>query len=285
MITRLQAAGTGRAGDDPGMVVPMYGTGGAEVGGPAGYTYGAVIVALTEAGAAGAGLTEVDPAEVGSGGGLAALREIRFSGWVARPVDGWQVAVAVSGDKVVAAGRRDVVGVGEALAARFAGTVLAVRVLVDRQLVLVAWSDGDEVGRYVSDPSREPGAADDVLSEPLGAEHAAAFAVACGRPEAEDDLAEVLAEELDPESVIESERLARVLRLLGLPTWLVAAPALPGDIPTGPSAREMTRLGAGVPGLLGRLCGLAVRLVRRRTPPPVIEDPPRGSSGFDPWLY
>src|SRR4051794_26134608 len=182
------------------MVVPAYGAGaGAEVGGPEGYTYGVLAV---------------------RGEALrAALTEIRFSGWVAPPEEGWQIAVAASGDGTVAAGRRGVIGVGEWLADRADDTVLAIRVLRDRQLVLAAWAGGEELGRYVSDPSREPGADNDILAEPLGAENATAFATACGHPEAVGDLEELLAEELDPDSVIESERLSRVLRLLGLPTW------------------------------------------------------------------
>jgi hypothetical protein len=147
------------------------------------------------------------------------------------------------------------------------------------------WADGDEAGRYVSDPSREPGADDDVLPDPLGAEHAPVFADLLGRPEVADDLAELLDEQLDPDSVIESERLARVLRMLRLPTWVVAAATLPRDIPTGPRARDMTRLGAGVPGLPGWCCGRVANVVRRRRPPPpAVTDAPRGSSGMDPWL-
>jgi hypothetical protein len=47
----------------------------------------------------------------------------------------------------------------------------------------------------------------------------------------------------------------------------------------------VTRLGAGVPGLLGWLTGRAVNVVRkRRPPPPAVTDAPRGSSGMDPWL-
>ena len=272
------------------MVYPVPGGSSAEIGGPAGYTYAAVVVRLE-----GLPYTRDDV--------LAALREIRFSGWLAPPQDGWLVAVAASGDGTVAAGRRGVVGVAEVLATRLAGPmlatrqagpmlatrqagpVLAVRVLADRQLLLALWTDGDEVGRYVSDPSREPGADEDLLPDPYGVEHADAIAGACGRPEAAEDLSELLAEELDPDSVIESERLARVLRLLGLPTWLVAAATLPRDIPTGPSSGDMTRLGAGVPGPLGRLCGWAVNVVRRRRPPPpAVTDAPRGSSGVDPWL-
>lgn len=236
--------------------------------GPSGYTYGAVLVRLDAR------------AEV-----LGALRDIRFSGWVCGPVDGWLVAVARHGDGTVASGRSGVIGVGERLAARFATTVLAVRVVDDRQLTLVGWDDGDEIGRYVSDPAHGLPADDAVLPEPVGAEHGPAFAVACGRPEAADDLTEALAEELDPESVIESERLATILRLLGLPHWLVSTASLPGDLPTGPRAREFTRLGAGRPGLLGRAWGRAAHVVRRRRPPPpVLADPPRGRRDIDPWL-
>ena len=253
------------------MVFANYGAG-AGMGGPTGDSYAAVVIRV-----GGSPSTRGDV--------LGALRQIRFSGWLAQPEGGWLVAVAASGDGTIAAGRRGVVGVGEWLADRLPATVLAVRVLADRQLVLTLWADGDEVGRYVSDPSREPDADDDILPDPLGAEHAAAFAEVCGHPEVADDLAEVLAEELDPDSVIESERLARVLRLLRLPTWLVAAATLPRDIPTGPRGRDLTRLGAGVPGILGSLSGRAARMIRRwRPPPPVVTDAPRGSAGIDPWI-
>jgi hypothetical protein len=240
--------------------VPAGGEGKA---GPAGYTYAAVLARAT------------------SGDVLTALREIRFSGWLAPPEAGWAVAVAASGDGTVATGRRGVVGVGEWLAARLPGPVLAVRVIAERQLLLAAWTDGAELGRYVSDPSY--GLDDDTLPEPLGAEHAAAFAAACGHPEAADDLAELLADELDPDSVIESERLGRVLRLLGLPSWLVAVSSLPRDVPTGPRAAGLTRLGAGAPGFRGRVRGRVADVVRRRRPPPpAVTDAPRG--GGDPWL-
>jgi hypothetical protein len=178
-----------------------------------------------------------------------------------------------------------VIGVGEWLAQRLATTVAVVRVVDDRQLLLAIWSDGDEVGRYVSDPSHGLGQ-DDVLSDPLGTEHAGAFAAALGRPEAADELAELLAEEFDPDSVIESERLAGVLRLLGLPGWLVAAASLPRDVPGGPRAADFTRLGAGVPGLRGRMVGRAAQVVRaRRRPPPAVLDPPRSDQNPDPWLF
>ena len=138
------------------------------------------------------------------------------------------------------------------------------------------------MGRYVSDPSY--GRDDDTLPEALGTEHGAAFAAACGHPDAGDDLADLLAEELDPDSVIESERLGGVLRLLGLPSWLVAVSSLPRDVPTGPRAAELTRLGAGATGFRGRVRGRAAEVVRRRRPPPpAFTDAPRGG-GIDPGL-
>ena len=256
------------------MTFPVNGRGG-NLGGPSGYTYAGVVVRLDGV-PSGRPCTRTDV--------LAALREVRFSGWLGQPEDGWLVAVAARGDETVAAGRRGVVGVGEWLADRLAATVLAVRVLGDRQLLLALWADREEVGRYVSDPSYGLAADDDTLPDPLGVKHAAAFAAACGHPEAAEDLAALLAEELDPDSVIESERLGGVLRLLGLPRWLVAASSLPRDIPTGPRSRDLTRLGAGVPGFLGRLCGRAAGVVRRRRPPPpAVTGAPRGGSDFDPW--
>ena len=243
-------------------------SGGGESDGRTGYTYATVLV------------RDVDRAEV-----LAALAEVRFSGWVGLDEDGWVVAVAARGGGAVAAGRRGVVDVAGELAGRLGGTVLAVRVLGDRQLLLVGWVAGAEVGRYVSDPSHGLGPEDDTLPEPIGVEHAEGFAAACGRPEAAEELAELLAEELDPENVIESERLVAVARLLGLPAWLVSVSSLPRDVPAGPRAGDFTRLGAGSQGAAGRIRGRAAELVRGRRPPasPVPDAPHRGPD-IDPWL-
>jgi hypothetical protein len=234
--------------------------------GPSGYSYAAV-VARSERDAL-----------------LAVLQEIGFSGWVAPPEDGWVVAVAAYAEDAVAQGRRGVVEVGESVSGTGA-TVLAVRVLDDRQLAIVAWSGGQEVARYVSDPSREPGAAWDVLDEPIGVEGAEALAETCGRPEVGEELAELLAEGLDPEEEIESERLTRVLSLLGLPTWLVSAWVLPKRMPMGPSPKDLTRLGAGREGVGGLVAGRAARTVRRRRPAPVITDPPRDDGGPDDLMW
>ncbi len=237
--------------------------------GPAGHTYAGAFVRLTG---------DTDRAAV-----LAALRDLRFTGWLG-PVEGaWVVAVAAHAAGVVAVGRRGVLDVAGELSRLLGATVVAVRVADDRQLVLAAWSDGAELGRYVSDPSH--GLDDDVVPDPLGVEHAEAFAAAAGVPEAAGDLSELLADELDPDSVIESERLLGVLRALGLPTWLVASASLPRDVPGGPRRGEVTGLGAGVPGLPGRVAGRAAQAIRRRRrPAPVVVDPPRGARP-DPWLW
>jgi len=253
------------------MALPLPGTP-HEPDGGAGETYGAALVRTTD--------------EIARDDVVDALRSLRFTGWIAEPEGGWIAAIAEPGAGVVAAGRRGVIEVAAALAARFDVTVFALRVRRDRQLVVAAWTGRDELGRYSSDPSSEPGAGEEVLGEPYGAEHAEAFAAAAGRPDAAEELAEVLDEELDSDSVFESERLARVLALLGMPRWLVAAAALPRDIPTGPRRRELVRLGAGSPGVLGRVRGRTAASVRRRmAPPPAIADPPRGGDfGIDPWL-
>jgi hypothetical protein len=236
--------------------------------GPTGYTYAAVLVRTPEGGDAREEL-------------LATLRRIRFSGWVAPSEGGWGVVIP-AGRGTVAARRRGVVGVGEALAQTSAAATVAVRVLDDRQLVLVAWESGREVARYVSDPSCEPGAAADVLPDPFGADGADAVAAACGRPGAGEELGDLLAEPLDAEEEIESERLGRVLHLLGLPSWLVSAWRLPRPMTTGPEPRQLVRFGAGRTGLLGRVAGRAATLGRRwRPPPPVLLDPPRGEPGMD----
>ena len=250
-------------------------TGGSEVGGPPGYSYAALVLALETAPGRSCSRADV----------LAELRALRFTGWLAQPEEGWLVAVPADPRTAVAAGRRGLLDVGLRLAERFGTTVLAFRVLTDRQLVIAAWTDGTELGRYVSAPAHDHPDAAEILDEPIGAEHAAAFAAACGRPEAAEKLADLLGSELPDDSVNESERLAEVLHLLRLPEWLVAASSLPRDVPTGPARSEFTRLGGGAEGVRGLLRRFATdRLRRRRTQPPVAGDPPRQRNDIDPWL-
>jgi hypothetical protein len=239
---------------------------------PGGLTYGAVI--LAERDTAVTGIQDV-------------LHGIRFSGWIAPPRDGWVVVLGDPGDGVVADEHRGIIEVGGLLAERSDRPMLAVRVREDHQLGIVVWRAGDELGRYCSDPSREPkvGDADDILAQPVGAEIADSLAELWNRTDAAKELTELLEEELDPDSVYESERLLSLLRLLGMPAWVVAAGALPKDIPTGPKARELIRLRVGATGTAGGILGRTRHPMRRRRhPPPVIADPPRGGGGFEEWM-
>jgi hypothetical protein len=245
-----------------------------EVGGPDGDSYGALMLRTDATGAA---LETV-------------LRDLRFSGWLAPEGDGWLIALGDPGAGVVASGRRGIVEVGAVVAERLDATVLVARVRRDRQLGLVAWQGDDEVTRYCSDPSEEPGADRDVLSDPVGVASAPALAALVGHPAAAEALTELLDEQLDTESVFESERLRGALRLLFLPDWIVASGSLPRDIPTGPRASDLIRFRAGRTGAAGLARNALVRRLRRRwSPPPVIADPPRegsgGMEGVEPWMF
>lgn len=221
----------------------------ADVGGPAGYSYRGLVVR--------AGRDEV----------LAAAAAARFSGWVGSQ-EGDDVVLVPSGSHLlVASGGRDLEALGAGLTAL--GPVLVVEVVRDRLLSLVlprgdGRTDGGEGGaeplRYLSDPSVLDG---DDLDEPRGAHHAGDLARAFDVPAAAGPLREVLAEGLDPEHYIESERLGRVLSLLGLPVWLVAAWSLPRRSFGGPDPRTLTRLRAGVRGPAGWVVGPAAGAARR----------------------
>ena len=238
---------------------------------PDGHSYGAVLVAA-------------DPSLLPRVQEL--LQELPFTGWVTAR-EKWIIALGQPGDGVVAAKRRGVIEVAAALAAELGQVVFALRVRNDRQLAIVAWQDGEEIGRYCSNPSVEPGASREVASDPVGSEYAEAFAQACRRPEAAAELSSLLEEELDPDSIYESERLLTVLKLLGMPRWLVGAGELPADIMTAPRTKEMLRLRVGRKKIAGILFNMALvkKKRRRRTPPPVIADPPTNSmSGYESWM-
>jgi hypothetical protein len=244
----------------------------AEPGGPQGHSYGAILLADHE--------SPVPP--LGD-----VLRDLRFSGWIAPPQPGWVMLFGDPGDGVVAAGRRGIIEVAAELALLVGGPVLAIRVRRDRQLGIVAWDEGQELGRYCSDPSIEITADRKVLAEPCGAAYAVTFARACGRAGAADELTRTLDEKLVHLSTFESERLATVLRLLDLPKWIVAVGALPRSVPTGPSAKEFDRLRWGRAGVGGRFLNWFARRWRRRhPPPPVIADPPRDLSlDVEAWMF
>ena len=203
-------------------------------------------------------LTKADRDEV-----LRVLAELRFSGWLGPWEEGWLVAVPARPVGPVAAAGADLETVGEALARRLDEVVLMASVRRDRALRLRMWAGRRELGRYLSNPAFDAPEDDEAFPDPEGVEHAEDFARACGRPRVAEELTEVLGDVLDEDSEIESERLTRAFRLLGLPVWLVAATALPKDVPGGPRAAECTRLGAGRTGVAGRLLGWVTGVARR----------------------
>lgn len=182
----------------------------------------------------------------------------RFTGWVG-PQEGPDVVLVPEGERLfVAGGGRDLEDLGASLAS--AGPVLLVTVLRDRLLALVLLREGEEPLRYLSEPSvLDP----DDFDEPRGEHHAAALARAFGVPEAAQELRDVLAESLDPEHYIESERLGRVLALLGLPGWLVSSWTLPRAMSVGPDRSRLTRLRAGRTGAVGVVLGWPTARARR----------------------
>ncbi|WP_380168313.1 hypothetical protein [Jannaschia sp. R86511] len=211
-------------------------------GGPAGHSYrGAVLVGDRDA-------------------VLAHLARARFSGWVGPQEHDHVVLVPSSPHLLVASGGRDLEALGVDLAQAF-GPVLVVEVVRDRLLSLVLLAGGgQEPLRYLSDPSvLDP----EDLDEPRGAHHAPALARAYGVPGVAPTLRDVLSESLDPEHYIESERVARVLGLLDLPTWLVSSWTLPRRVSYGPEPRTVVRLGAGTPGPAGWPLRWASQPVRR----------------------
>jgi hypothetical protein len=216
-----------------------------DVGGPPGWSYAGVLVHAAR-----------EPL-------LAVLRDLKATVWVGPDEDSW-VVVAAAGKGPVAADGRGVAALASQASRTLECVALDTTVVDDRLLLFGAWDRGEDLGRYVSDPSVGAPDPDDVFPEPEGAWHAGAYAWACGRPEAAVELEEVLGEVLDPDSVIESERLARVLGLLGAPSWVVSASSLPRDVPAGPAAHEVTRLGSGRTGLQGRVAGGLKGTVRRR---------------------
>jgi len=203
------------------------------------------------------------------------LTERRFSGWLGPQEDAWILIVPESGGGAVAGDGTTLTALAADLARELGTVTVAARVEFDRVLRLNGWDgtddhrreDPEDLGAYVSDPSADAEDDEETYPEPDGAHHAPAYVRAC-RPAAGDEVAEelekILAEELDTDAVFESERLDAVLRLLGLPRWLISSDSLPGDVPAGPRRQELTRLGAGREGVPGRLAGRVASVLRRR---------------------
>jgi hypothetical protein len=233
------------------------------------------------------------------------LTEHRFTGWLGPQEGSWVLAVAEEAGGAVAAEGRTLVTLARDLAGQLATVLVVARVERDRMLRLDGFDgsadreptvhgapqtmlddfgniievpvdepdeddDGDgpsSLGSYVSDPTLDHPDDDAVFPEPSGAWHAERYAQACGRDEVAEELQELLAEHLDSESVLESERLDTVLRLLDLPRWLISAQSLPGDLPVGPRKAELVRLGAGRSGAGGLVMGAVTGALRKRRRP------------------
>lgn len=215
------------------------------LGGPAGSTY--------------CGIFAIAPRE----GVLTTLSELRFSGFVGPQEGPWVVSVclrvrgAVAGDKMTSG------HVARALSAASGVGAFNLIVVDDKMLNIEAFVAGERVMRYYSDPTVAFPFNEELSPEPMGAQDAHAFAAGVDKPEVAMELEESLAEELG-ESENESERVTRLLRLLGAPSWIVAAEALPKSVPSGPGAKEFTRLGAGKPGVTGRLDDAVRGIVRKK---------------------
>jgi hypothetical protein len=195
------------------------------------------------------------------------LAEAGFTGWIGPQEGEWVVAVPARLRGAVTARGADLESLGADAARRFDCLTLTAAVHADRVLRLAMWSGFDELGRYLSDPADGRPDDDDVFPEPQGVEYAEAFAIACGRPDQADDLADVLGEILDEENQNESERLLGAVELLGLPRWLIATNSLPKDLPGGLPAADFTRLFRGRTGTSGRVLAWLAGLVRWRREP------------------
>ena len=193
---------------------------------------------------------------------------VGFSGWVGPDEDGWVVLVCRRLTGPVTAKGHDITALGAHLAGIAGGPVIAAQVQRDRLLTFTAWRGEEELGRYRSNPAFGVDEDDDefVDPEPEGVEHAGAIVAAFGaaEPDGHERLVEILGEILDEEEQTESERLWAVLRLLGMPSWLVASAALPKDVLGGPSKKDVLLLFRGHEGWWARIAAWLTGRQRRR---------------------
>ncbi len=204
---------------------------------------------------------------------LAELAALRFSGYVGPQEEDWVVAIAGNPLAKVAGGKRRIDDVARDLASTLEVVTLAAE--VDRDTRLRLWTfDGDDAlpvfdsappeadgGGFALDDFGNPVMSDGAFVDVdmIAASMLATFAV----DDPDDRLSDTLGEDLG-EDTSESERLVAVLRILGLPTWIVSSDSLPRRVPGGPDRSEVTRLGAGRQGVSGVLADAIRRPVRPR---------------------
>lgn len=204
---------------------------------------------------------------------LEELAELRFTGYVGPQEGDWVLAISGNPLGKVAGQKRRIVDVAREIAATLGVVTLAAEVERDTRLRLHAFDGDAALPPYDSaPPEEEPGeiALDEfgmpVVAEGLYVDNDDVAAALLTTFEAEDDdgaLAELLNENLG-EDVFESERLVAILRILGLPTWIVSSDSLPKRVPGGPDKDEVTRLGAGKPGVKGMVADAIRKPVRPR---------------------
>lgn len=193
---------------------------------------------------------------------LVALTELRFTGYVGPQEDDWVLAVAGNPLGKVARKKRRINDVGRDLATTLETVTLSVEVDKDARLRLWAFDGVDALPPYDSAPpdlDGEGGMELDDFGNPvmtgvfIDNEAVAQALLATFRIEDDDDvLADLLDDDLG-EDTSESERLTGILRILELPTWIVSSDSLPRRVPGGPDKAQVTRLGAGKPGVQGRV--------------------------------
>ncbi|WP_154792736.1 hypothetical protein [Occultella kanbiaonis] len=219
----------------------------------------------------------------------AELAGAAFTGFVGPQEGRWVLAVATNARGAVAAGKRTIDALARDLAGSLGAVAVALEVDRDQRLRLWAYEADERIGRFDSAPEDDEDLAVgqiplDEFGDPLpeamlalggsGAQSAAELVRVCVSPGAPDDeesdpaedVEELLDEELT-ESESESDRLRSVLRLLTLPTWLIASASLPRDVPGGPRAGQVLHLRAGRTGVAGLTLGALSERTRRKFKP------------------
>lgn len=206
---------------------------------------------------------------------IEALRELRFTGYVGPQEDRWVLSIAGNPLAKVAGSKRRIADLARDLASGLAVVTLAAEVEKDARLRLWAFDGEEPLPEYDSDPpddDDEPGGIvlDDFGNPVMGAGAcadnemvAASLLSTFGAEDEEGALTELLEEDLG-EDTNESERLTSILRVLGLPTWIVSSDSLPRRVPGGPDKEQVLRLGAGKTGVQGWLADTVRRPVRPR---------------------
>ncbi|WP_156253584.1 hypothetical protein [Pseudactinotalea terrae] len=206
---------------------------------------------------------------------IAALGEMRFTGYVGPQEGTWVLSVAGNPLAKVAGKKRRIDDVARDLAATLEVVTLAAEVSKDERLRLWAFDGDSPLPVYDSQPPEDDGGAGGIVLDDFGNPVigegafvdtemvAVSLLAAFDADDPDGKLAELLEEDIG-EDTNESERLTEILRILGLPTWIVSSDSLPRRVPGGPDREQVLRLGAGKPGVQGWFADALRRPVRPR---------------------